>query len=384
MSEITKNAVTPAAPAWCEQAWKDIAGKVDRTSRRIGARFPHASQAGQYVLEEPHWWTAGFWPGLLWLLYRESKDERLRSIAEECEAQLDGVISAYYRLDHDIGFMWTLTSVARFKLTGEEESKRRALLAANLLMGRFNPQGNFIRAWNPWNEHQDNRGWAIIDCMMNLPLLYWASETTADPRYKHVAIRHADMVLANFLRPDGSVYHIVTFDPETGERTGALGGQGYAEHSAWSRGTSWAIYGMALSYRYTGKQEYLDAAKRTAHFFLSQLPEDHVPVWDFRLPEGVPQYRDSSAGACAACGLLLIAEQVDPVEGKFYRAAAERILHALYSQYGAWDDEAEEGLVLHGTSHYPERRNMDVPLIYGDYYFVEGISRLRGSRELFW
>lgn len=369
---------------WMEQAWRDIGAKVDRTSRRIGARFPHASQGGQYVLEEPHWWTAGFWPGLLWLLYRESRDERLRSIAEECEAKLDAVIAGYYKLDHDIGFMWTLTSVARYKLTGEEESKRRALLAANLLIGRFNVQGRFIRAWNPWNENQDNRGWAIIDCMMNLPLLYWASETTKDPRYKHVAVLHADTVLKHFLRPDGSVYHIVTFDPETGERTGALGGQGYAEHSAWSRGTAWAIYGMALSCQYTGKREYLDAAKRTAHFFLSQLPEDQVPVWDFRIPEGVTPYRDSSAGACAACGLLLIADLVDPLEGRMYRAAAERMLYAMYKQYGAWGDEAEEGLVLHGTSHYPEQRNMDVPLIYGDYYFVEGISRLRGNRELFW
>ncbi|MCS7461952.1 glycoside hydrolase family 88 protein [Paenibacillus doosanensis] len=369
---------------WADKAWEQTVRKVGRTSERIGAGFPHASVNGAYVLEPAYWWTAGFWPGLLWLLYRDTKDEHFQALAERCEEQLDQVIMDYYKLDHDIGFMWTLTSVARYKLLQSEDSKRRALLAATLLAGRFNVKGNFIRAWNPWREGENNAGWAIIDCMMNLPLLYWASETLADPRFKHLAMEHADTVLANFIRPDGSVYHIVRFDPETGERAEALGGQGYAPESGWSRGTAWAIYGMALSYRYTGEARYLDAAKRAAHYFISQLPEDHVPHWDFRLPEGVAKYRDSSAGACAACGLLLIADQVDPLEAASYRRAGEAILHSLYANYGAWDDEREEGLIMHGTSHYPEQKNMDVPLIYGDYFFVEGLSRLRGNTELFW
>ncbi|WP_028609401.1 glycoside hydrolase family 88 protein [Paenibacillus harenae] len=374
------------ANGWAEEAWEKVHEKVLRTSGRIGARFPHASVDGTYVLEAPHWWTAGFWPGLLWLLYRDSdsRDERYKEIAEACEKQLDDVLTGYDRLDHDIGFMWTLTSVARFKLLGEEESRRRALLAASVLSGRFNVKGNYIRAWNPWSEGQRNEGWAIIDCMMNLPLLYWASETTGDPRFKHVATAHADTVLAHFVRTDGSVNHIVIFDPDTGEFEGVNGGQGFAPNSAWSRGTAWAIYGMALSYRYTGKAAYLDAAKRAAHFFLANLPEDAVPHWDFRLPPGIERYRDTSAGACAACGLLEIAAAVQGEEAGMYREAGERILRSLYENYGAWDNPAEEGLLLHGTSHYPERRNVDVPLIYGDYYFVEGLSRLRGNSDTFW
>jgi len=371
---------------WVNDAWEKVHEKVTRTSSRIGARFPHASVDGTYVLEAPHWWTAGFWPGLLWLLYRdsESMDDRYKDIAEACEQQLDEVLAGYDRLDHDIGFMWSLTSVARYKLLGEEQSRRRALLAASVLSGRFNIKGNYIRAWNPWSEGDRNEGWAIIDCMMNLPLLYWASETTGDPRFKHLAMAHADTVLNYFIRTDGSVNHIVIFDPQTGEFESVNGGQGFAPNSAWSRGASWAIYGMALSYRYTGEARYLEAAKRVAHFFLANLPEDSVPHWDFRLPPGVERFRDTSAGACAACGLLEIARAVPEEESELYQAAGERILRSIYENYGAWDNQAEEGLILHGTSHYPERRNIDVPLIYGDYFFVEGLARLRGNAATFW
>ncbi|MDR6551571.1 glycoside hydrolase family 88 protein [Paenibacillus qinlingensis] len=369
---------------WAQEAWAQTVTKVDKTSKRIGDGFPHASVGGEYKLEPAYWWTAGFWPGLLWLLYRDTKDEGLKQLAESCEQQLDQVVTDYYRLDHDIGFMWTLTSVANYKLTGADDSKRRALLAANLLAARFNVKGNYIRAWNPWREGEDNAGWAIIDCMMNLPLLHWASLTTGDPRFKEIAVRHANMAVEHFIRPDGSVNHIVIFDPATGEKLSVNGGQGFAPESAWSRGTAWAIYGMSLSYKYTGDEKYLQAAKRAAHFFLANLPEDHVPHWDFRLPDGIPAYRDSSAGACAACGLLLIAEQVNSQEASLYREAGERILHSLYTNYGAWDSETEEGLVTHGTSHYPEGKNIDVPLIYGDYYFVEGLSRLLGHGEFFW
>ncbi|KQN96187.1 glycoside hydrolase family 88 protein [Paenibacillus sp. Leaf72] len=371
---------------WVNEAWDKVNQKIRRTSGRIGSQFPHASVNGVYVLEAAHWWTAGFWPGLLWLLYQDenSRTERYKELAEACELKLDEVIMGYDRLDHDIGFMWTLTSVARYKLLGEEDSRRRALLAANLLCGRFNIQGRYIRAWNPWREGERNDGLAIIDCMMNLPLLYWASRTTEDPRYKHLAMAHADTVLEHFIRPDGSVYHIVEFDPQSGEVAAKHGGQGFAAESAWSRGASWAIYGMALSYAHSGEQRYLDAAKRTAHFFLANLPEDSVPHWDFRLPDGVETYRDSSAGACAACGLLAIADVVPEVERELYRRAGERILKSLYENYGAWADDAqEEGLVLHGTSHYPERKNLDVPLIYGDYFFTEGLSKLRGY-DSFW
>jgi len=370
--------------AWAEEAWNQALKKTRNNSRRIGAGFPHASQGGKYDLAEPAWWTAGFWPGMLWLFYNGSGDESLRALAEQCEAQLDEVLDGYVRLDHDIGFMWTLTSVASFKLLGSETSKLRALKAANYLAARFNLKGRYIRAWNPWYEGNENAGWAIIDCCMNMPLLFWASATTGDPRFRHIAEAHMDTVLAQFVRPDGSVYHIIRFDPVTGERMEGLGGQGYAPESAWSRGTAWAIYGLTLAYHHTGKMEYLQAAKRVAHFFLAQLPEDHVPHWDFRAPAEARIYRDSSAGACAASGLLLLAEKLGETEGEAYRGSAERILRSLYQNYGTWDDPNEEGLLLHGTSHYPEGKNIDVPLIYGDFFYVEGLARLTGKGPFYW
>ncbi|MCK0472964.1 glycoside hydrolase family 88 protein [Halalkalibacter sp. APA_J-10(15)] len=369
---------------WVEEAWSQITAKLDRTSKKIGARFPHVSVDGTYECADPHWWTAGFWPGQLWLVYRETKDESFKAIAEKCERQLDDVITGFDRLDHDMGFMWTLTSVARYKLLGEKDSRRRALLVANLLMGRFNANGNYIRAWNPWFEGDENTGFAIIDCMMNLPLLFWASKETGDPRYKAIATRHAHTVLEHFIEEDGSVHHIVNFDPVTGERVEFVGGQGYAPHSAWSRGTGWAVYGFALAYAHTNDHKYLQAAKKVAHFFIAHLPDDHVPYWDFRLPDEVPHYRDSSAGAIAACGLLLLADQVAAQDATPYKRAGERILRSLYENYSAWENENEDGLILHGTGHYPEQSNVDKPLIYGDYYFVEGIARLRGNKELFW
>ncbi|MBU7591512.1 glycoside hydrolase family 88 protein [Metabacillus halosaccharovorans] len=370
--------------SWVEEAWQKVNAKVERTSEKIGANFPHASVGGKYQLEPSSWWTAGFWPGLLWLLYRDTNNDSYKEIAEQCEKQLDTVITDYYKLDHDMGFMWTLTSVARYKLLNEEDSKRRALLVANLLMGRFNASGNYIRAWNPWHEGEDNAGWAIIDCLMNLPLLFWATEVTGDPRFSIIAKKHGETVLENFIRKDGSVHHIIRFDPETGERVEAIGGQGFAPESAWSRGASWAVYGLSLLYKYTKEDRYLQAAKNVSHFFIANLPEDFVPHWDFRLPENITKHRDSSAGAIAACGLLLLAEQVCETESKIYKESGIKILKSLYENYGAWETEEEDGLILEGTSHYPEGKNIDVPLIYGDYFFVEGLSILKGSRQLFW
>jgi unsaturated chondroitin disaccharide hydrolase len=368
--------------SWVEQALLSCKEKVLRNSERIGASFPHVSQNGAYDSTLPSWWTAGFWPGLLWLTYQYSGESQLKDVAMECEALLAVNFRTYHGLDHDIGFIYSLSSVAQFKLTGDEGARTNALHAANLLAGRFNLRGRYIRAWQNWGE-KNNADSAIIDCLMNLPILYWASEQLNDPRYKHIAIAHADTALKHFVREDSSVYHIVKFDPETGERTGAIGGQGFAEHSAWARGASWAVYGFALSFRYTGDRKYLEAAKNVAHFFIANLPEDHVPYWDFRLPtkEGMP--RDTSAGACAASGMLEIAKLVPAAERELYQSAGERIVKSLYEHYSSWAVD-EEGILLHGTVNYPAGKNVDVPIIYGDYFFVEALLKLQGEEQSFW
>ncbi|QHW32896.1 glycosyl hydrolase [Paenibacillus rhizovicinus] len=368
--------------AWVTDAWERTAAKITRNAAEIADTFPHASLNGTYNSCPAHDWGAGFWPGLLWLVYRENGDERLRLTAESLERKLGETLTAYDELHHDVGFMFSLSSVAQYKLCQDSNARRHGLMAANLLAGRFNPAGDFIRAWPDW-DGEDHSGWAIIDCMMNLPLLYWASEELGDPRYKHIAKRHADMVLRDFLRPEGSSYHIVCFDPETGERTGALAGQGYAAESAWARGTAWALYGFALSYRYTGEQRYLDAAKRAAHFFVSRLPEDKVPYWDFLLPDVNGMPRDSSSAAIAASGILEIAGFAEGPDAAYYRSAAAAILRSLDENYGAWE-EKEQGLLLHATGFYSRNAYVDVPIIYGDYYFAEALLKLKGQVELFW
>ncbi len=368
---------------WIEEAWSQIVNKVKNNSKKIGANFVHASNNGKYEIVDSSWWTSSFWPGILLKVYELSKDEDLLSVAANCENKMDELFKSFYSLDHDIGFMWILTSVARYKLLADEDSRRRGLIAANFLMGRFNVNGKFIRAWNNYGNETRKNGWSIIDTMMNLSLLFWASEEIKDPRFKGVALSHADMVINNFIREDGSVHHIVEFNPETGERTNYYGGQGYAPDSSWARGTAWAIYGFSICYHYTKEIRYLNAALKVANFFIRNLPEDYVPVWDLKLPGDVKPNRDSSAACIASSGLLLLSEELDDETGAFYRNSALKILESLYKNYGNWDSN-EEGMILHGVSHFPAGNYIDNPLIYGDYFFVEAIAKLKGSKILFW
>ncbi|MGF7048234.1 unsaturated chondroitin disaccharide hydrolase [Paenibacillus sp. DS2015] len=374
--------ISDSTKVWAEGVWAHILNKVECTSKRIGVSFPHASVNGIYDNMRPSWWTAGFWPGILWHIAADGGHENLQHIAEQCEERLDEPLNAL-TVHHDAGFIWTLSAVANYRVTGNERSKQRGLMAASQLSSRFNIKGRYIRAWH--DQKQVNRaGWSIIDTIMNLPLLYWASETTSDPRFRHVATAHADTVLEYFLRPDGSSYHIVQFDPETGERIGAMSGQGHAEESAWARGSAWTIYGLMLSYRYTGEERFLIGAKRAAHFFLANLPEDDVPHWDFRAPREEDTPRDTSAGACAACGLIELAQVVPDRESHLYMNAAERIIRSLHDNYSTWNLDQEEGLILSGTSNLPGGVHVNTPLIYGDYFFVEAVAMLRGAKLRLW
>ncbi|MGO4497645.1 glycoside hydrolase family 88 protein [Paenibacillus sp. 2RAB27] len=363
---------------WIEEAWQQVVKKIDRNSYSIGASFPNGSKDGRYTKSSPHDWVSGFWPGMLWLVYQETQNERLKDLAVQCEREISQSLWEFDSLHHDVGFMFGLSSVNQYMLMQDEEAKRHGLMAASLLAGRFNPAGGFIRAWPKWGG-EDHSGWAIIDCMMNLPLLYWASREIADPRYRLIAEIHADTVLREFVLADGSVHHIVSFDPETGERMAAIAGQGYAADSAWSRGAAWALYGFALSFAYTGKETYLLAAKKVARFFLDHLPGDFVPYWDFRLPaEAEDMPRDSSAAAIAASGLLELASLLPEADGREYQRLAEIILRSLYENYTAHEAD-EEGLLLHATGYFAAHIYVDTPLIYGDYYYVEALMKLKNK-----
>ncbi|MDD4690509.1 MAG: glycoside hydrolase family 88 protein, partial [Eubacteriales bacterium] len=263
-----------------------------------------------------------------------------------------------------------------YRITGDEKAKSRGMHAASLLASRYNIKGNYIRAWN------HNPGWSIIDSMMNLPILYWASENMDDNRFASIARTHADKTAACAVRPDGSVKHIIEYNPETGDEVASHGGQGYDVGTSWTRGQAWAIYGFALSYMHTGKKSYLDTAKKVAHYFLANLGDDYVPVVDFRSPKE-PVIYDSSAGVITACGLIEIAKAVGENECELYLKAAIKILRATTEKCADFTEENQQ-LLNYGTSAYHHLESHHMTLIYGDYYYLEALIKLGGKDTLFW
>lgn len=364
-----------------EQVWHNIQAKTEQMAKQLRGTSPHvAKQDGLYDDMPTDWWTSGFWPGLLWIMYDMTGKELYREGAWPYDESIEQwMLKPSQELHHDVGFQFLPTAVIKYHITGDSEGRRRGLSAANFLAGRFNLAGRFIRAWN-----HDHIGWSIIDSCMNLSLLFWASRESGDPRFEQIAIAHADTLTDHFIRPDGSVHHVVSFNPHTGEVIESLGGQGFGPNSAWSRGQAWAIYGMANTYRYTGDIKYLQAARRAAHHFLSCLPADHVPHWDFRTDSLEGEPRDSSAAAIAASGLLEIAEHLPQQEARLYAEAAHTILESLTENYATWDQPEHQAILLHGTGHKPINSNVDVSLIYGDYYYVEAFAKLVGwKRRIF-
>lgn len=376
---------------WLEHVIGKLRSKMDWVSEKSRNKIPYTTINGIHdnrIVDNPsgettdgiNWWTNGFWGGMMWLMYHETGNETYRQIANFSEEALDDCFRQFYGLHHDVGFMWLPTSVANYKVTGNVDSRRRALHAANLLAGRFNLAGGFIRAWND-SENLDTRGWAIVDCMMNLPLLYWASEETGDPRFKQIAMKHADTAMTAFIRPDGSVNHIVEFDPFLGGVVKTYGGQGYKEGSSWTRGQAWAMYGFMMSYMHTQKVEYLHTAQRVAHYFMANIPASGVIPIDFRQPKE-PAYEDSTAAAVAACGLIEISKAVGQHEKDVYLNVALKLLIILDESRSDWTTDSD-CILTHASAAY-HHHDRHSTIIYGDYYFMEAVFKLKGNDLFLW
>lgn len=377
---------------WANGILDRIHSKMQCVLTRSHGIIPYRTENGRFEnMAEKNicFWTNGFWEGLLWLLYKRTGEPGYRTAAKEGEALLDRAFREYDTLHHDVGFLWHLSAGLDYKLTGNESSRVRALYAASLLMSRFNLAGGYIRAWNLFKDdpRQDAAQLAIIDTMMNLAILYWASEQVGDPRFARVARAHADKTVAHHIRPDGSVKHIVVYDPETGEELDSLGGQGYARGSSWSRGHGWAIYGMMISYLHTGNETYLNACKRVANYFIACVQGDWLPHCDFRSP-AEPVVYDASAGAIAACGLLDLADAVPEYEGALYRDAAINILRAMEAHFCNWDHNVD-GILYYGAVNYGEKdvhntQSRNRFLIYSDFFFTEALMKIVGSDLKIW
>ena len=265
-----------------------------------------------------------------------------------------------------------------------------ASLASRFVLATKVP-GGFIRAWNGKRGTEwDNYSRTIIDCLMNLPLLYWASDVTDDDRFARFAKAHADVSLRDHLRADGSVNHIVDHDRETGELTDTKAGQGYAVGSSWSRGCSWAVYGFVLSYQHTKDERYLEGAKRAADYFVENVKSDWLPRVDFRAP-AEPVLYDSTAGACAACGLIELAKILPENEGGRYLDAAINLLRTMGEKFCDFDP-ANDHMLDYGTERYPadytpegmKKAGVHMSIIYGDFFYVEAVLKLLGATFTPW
>ena len=372
---------------WIDQTWAKLEHKLSKVTVKSRNKLPyttidgvHDDKSEDYVT----WWTNGFWGGLNWLMYLGTGNEEYKKTAERSEELLDGAFSIYTQLNHDVGFMWHLVSGANYRITGNPSSCTRNLFAAASLFARYNLDGEYIRAWNGGDERA---GYSIIDCLMNLSLLYWASEEIGDDRFKKIAISHMNMALRDHIRPDGSVNHIVNHEIEKVGVKEVLAGQGYAADSCWSRGLAWAVYGCMISYIHVGKEEYLEAAKRTANYFIEHCKKtDYLPVVDFGAPEE-PVLYDSTAGVCTACGLLELAKYVSKEDAQMYTQEAIHILKACDERFCNYEDD-EDALVLMGTVRYPKNeiawKEVHIPIIYGDFFFVEAMLKLKGNEFFIW
>ena len=340
--------------------------------------IPYKSEDGKWI-SSPYagngWWTGGFWPGLMWQLYKASGEEMFRTEACRTEALLIEEFRRFRELNHDVGFMYLLSCGAKAKLAGDEQAGWDTLHAASLMMGRFNPKG-FFRAW----DGEDRTGYAIIDCMMNLSLLFRASRMTGDPRFAHAARIHADTTLREFVRPDGSVSHIIEFNPETGKRVREHGGQGYALGGQWSRGQAWGLYGFTLAWMNTRDARYLETARRIADNFRKHIRPDGLTDSDFCQPAGEERI-DNLAGAIAACGMWELSRETGEAA---YREAALGLTDGLLDHCSDWS-RARCGVLTHCTaSYHDDGAGRHTNITYGDYFLAEMLGKINGTDPMLW
>jgi hypothetical protein len=339
-------------------------------------RMPKTYTAVMDRLEtsDADWWTSGFYPGTLFYLYEFSHDTALLREATDRLQLLEK--EQYNKGTHDLGFMMYCSYGNGLRLLAAPEYKAILLNSARSLSTRFNPKVGCIRSWDskPWTYP------VIIDNMMNLELLFWATRTSGDSSFYRIAVRHANTTKLNHFRPDYSSYHVVDYDTATGEVLAKKTAQGYADSSAWARGQSWGLYGYTVMYRCTHDQVYLDQAEHIAAFILNNphLPADKIPYWDYSAPDIPRALRDASAASVMASALIELSQYVPSEKGRGYLDVAEQIIVGLSSNnYKAVVGSNGGFLLRHSVGHLPARSEVDVPLTYADYYFVEAMLRYK-------
>ena len=363
-----------------------VADQVRCNMEYFGTRFPSSATRNQtYGVIDNIEWTDGFWTGLLWLCYEYTGDDAFKNLALKNVDSFLNRVEKRIELDHhDLGFLYSLSCVAGYKLTGSAEGRRAGLLAADKLMERFQEKGGFIQAWGELGARDNYR--LIIDCLLNIPLLHWAFLETGNPVYRNAAVRHYEAACNNVIRDDASAYHTFYFDPGTGEPLKGVTRQGYSDDSAWARGQAWGIYGIPLNYRYVKDDSAFNLFKGMTNYFLNRLPEDEVCYWDLIFTDGSNQSRDSSAAAIGVCGIHEMLKYLPEVESdkNTYRHAMHCILRSLMERYTAPEIKPGNPVLLHGVYSWHSGKGVDEGNIWGDYYYMEALMRFYKDWNLYW
>lgn len=372
--------------ALVERSIEFVLSKIDQNLATFGDRFPAPSSVGgTYAAIDNVEWTNGFWTGMLWLAYEVSGDRHYLNTAQSHVLSFKQRLETRTNVDHhDLGFLYTLSCVSAYKLSGSDIAKETALKAAELLLRRYLPAAGIIQAWGDLSNPAQ-RGRMIIDCNLNLPLLYWAAEVTGDAKFREAANSHIARAAQHIVRSDASTFHTFYMDAESGKPLYGKTHQGYSDDSCWARGQAWGIYGFPLVYRYNADAGLLVLAKKLANYYLNRLPEDGVCYWDLYFTAG-DEPRDSSAAAIAACGLLEIEKALpllDPHRA-MYQGAAWAMVRQLSQTYLTTDAPNANGVLKHAVYHMPNRVGVDESCIWGDYFYFEALVRLSRVWRPYW
>jgi unsaturated chondroitin disaccharide hydrolase len=338
-------------------------------------KMPQSYKDGKLVTKDISWWCSGFYPGSLWMIYEQTKDSEIRKEAERTLKIVES--NKVFTRDHDLGFMMFCSFGNAYRITKDPKYKDIILTSAESLSTRFRPG---MQAILSWDKMADFKGPVIIDNMMNLEMLNWASQNGNNKKLGEIAVAHANTTMKNHFRPDYSSYHVIDYDVNTGQVLGKKTFQGYSDSSAWARGQGWALYGYTMMYRFTKDEKYLIQAQHIANFILKNptLPKDKIPYWDFNDPKIPNVPRDASAAGIIASALLELGQYSKGNEKKNYVDVAKQMLMGLSNEkYQAKLGENGGFLLMHSTGGLPLNSEIDVPLIYADYYFLEALKRYK-------
>lgn len=375
---LTKSEVKKAIEAAITQ--------INANIEYLKEKFPSsATKENKYEIIENIEWTDGFWTGLLWLAYEYTNDNKYKALAEKNVASFKNRVEKNIEIDHhDLGFLYSLSCVSGYKITNSPDAKIASIKAADKLISRYQEVGGFIQAWGELG-HKDHYRF-IIDCLLNIPLLYWASETTGDSKYREIADTHFITSCNNVIRDDASAYHTFYMNNETGMPLKGATRQGYNDDSSWARGQAWGVYGIPLNYKYTKNESCFNLYKGMTNYFLNRLPEDNVCYWDLIFKDGDGHSKDSSAAAIAVCGMHEMNKYLPEVDSdkEVYKYAMHNILRSLIENYTSEEIAEGKPILYHGVYSWHSGKGVDEGNIWGDYFYLEALMRFYKDWELYW